>query len=71
MIEGLIQPMHLLVILLLALIVFGPKKVPELGKSLGEGIRSFKESFREKEQERTGVEKTNGHESPETSDHRV
>jgi sec-independent protein translocase protein TatA len=40
--EGLFQPMHLLVILFIALLVFGPKKLPELGKGLGEGIRSFK-----------------------------
>jgi sec-independent protein translocase protein TatA len=40
--EGLLQPVHLLVILVVALFVFGPKKLPELGKGLGEGIRSFK-----------------------------
>ena len=43
MFEGLFQPMHLLVIFAIALLVFGPKKLPELGKGLGEGIRSFKE----------------------------
>jgi sec-independent protein translocase protein TatA len=42
MFEGLLQPMHLLVILGIAVLVFGPKKIPELGKGLGEGIRSFK-----------------------------
>ncbi len=42
MIEGLFQPMHLLVIIGIALIVFGPKKLPELGKGLGDGIRGFK-----------------------------
>ncbi len=42
MFEGLFQPMHLLVILGIALLVFGPKKLPELGKGLGEGIRSLK-----------------------------
>jgi len=45
MFEGLFQPMHLLVILGIALLVFGPKKLPELGKGLGEGIRGFKNSF--------------------------
>lgn len=45
MFEGLFQPMHLLVILGIALLVFGPKKLPELGKGLGEGIRSFKKSL--------------------------
>lgn len=42
MFEGLFQPMHLLVLAGIALLVFGPKKLPELGKGLGEGIRGFK-----------------------------
>jgi sec-independent protein translocase protein TatA len=42
MFEGLFQPMHLLVIFGLALLIFGPKKLPELGKGIGEGIRGFK-----------------------------
>jgi sec-independent protein translocase protein TatA len=47
MFEGVFQPMHLLVILVIAMFVFGPKKLPELGKGLGEGIRSFRDSMRE------------------------
>lgn len=42
MFEGLFQPMHLLVIFGIAMLVFGPKKLPELGKGIGEGIRGFK-----------------------------
>jgi len=42
MIEGLFQPMHLLVILGVALLMFGPKKLPELGKGIGESIRGFR-----------------------------
>jgi sec-independent protein translocase protein TatA len=42
MFEGLFQPMHLLVILIIAMFVFGPKRIPELGKALGDGIRGFK-----------------------------
>lgn len=45
MFEGLFQPMHLLVILGIALLVFGPKKLPELGRGLGESIRGFKEAL--------------------------
>ena len=45
MFEGLFQPMHLLVILGIAVLVFGPKKIPELGKGLGEGIRGFKSAL--------------------------
>ena len=47
MIEDLLQPRHLLVILGVALLMFGPKKLPELGKGLAEGIRSFKDAFKE------------------------
>jgi len=46
MFEGLFQPMHLLVIFFIALLVFGPKKLPELGKGIGEGIRSLKEGMK-------------------------
>jgi sec-independent protein translocase protein TatA len=49
MFEGLFQPMHLLVIFGIALLVFGPKKLPELGKGIGEGIRGFKSAMREDE----------------------
>jgi sec-independent protein translocase protein TatA len=45
MFEGLFQPMHLLVIFGIALLVFGPRRLPELGKGLGEAIRGFKNSF--------------------------
>ena len=43
--EGLFQPTHLLVILIVGLFLFGPKKLPELGKGLGEGIRGFKKAL--------------------------
>ncbi len=51
MFEGLFQPMHLLVILLIAILVFGPKRLPELGKGLGDGIRSFRKAMSEGEHE--------------------
>ena len=47
MFEGLFQPMHLLVIFGLAILMFGPKKLPELGKGLGEGIRGFKSAMKD------------------------
>jgi sec-independent protein translocase protein TatA len=46
MIEGLLQPRHLLVILVVALFLFGPKKLPELGKGLAEGIRGFRNAIK-------------------------
>ena len=45
--EGLFQPMHLLLILVIALIFFGPKRLPELGKGLGDGSRALKEGMKE------------------------
>jgi len=45
MFEGLFQPLHLIVIFLIALVVFGPKKLPELGKGLGEAIRGLKKAL--------------------------
>jgi sec-independent protein translocase protein TatA len=50
MFEGLFQPMHLLVIFGIALLVFGPKKLPELGKGIGEGIRGFKSAMKLEEE---------------------
>lgn len=50
MIEGLFQPMHLLIIAGIALLVLGPKKLPELGKGMGEGIRGFKAAMQGKEE---------------------
>ncbi len=47
MLEGLFQPMHLLVIFAIALLVFGPKKLPELGKGIGEGIRALKDGMKD------------------------
>lgn len=40
-----IGPFELMIVLVIALIVFGPKKLPELGKSLGHGMREFKSSI--------------------------
>ena len=53
MFEGLFQPMHLLVIFGITLLVFGPKKLPELGKGIGEGIRGFKSALKVEEEDPT------------------
>ena len=55
MFEGLFQPMHLLVIFGIALLVFGPKKLPELGKGIGEGIRGFKAAIQDKDEEKAAI----------------
>ena len=50
MFSGLFQPLHLVVILGIVLIIFGPGKLPELGKSLGTGIKDFKKAMTEREE---------------------
>ena len=45
MIESLFTPTHILLILAVALIVLGPKRLPEAGRGLGSAIRGFKESL--------------------------
>jgi sec-independent protein translocase protein TatA len=57
MFEGALQPMHWLVVAAIASIFFGPQRLPELGKALGEAIRGFKTSMREVE---SGVTTTTG-----------
>ena len=42
---GLENPVHLLFLLLVVLLVFGAKRLPEMGRSLGSGMRGFKESL--------------------------
>ena len=45
MFAGLENPVHLLFLLLIVLLVFGPKRLPEMGRSLGHGMRHFRESL--------------------------
>jgi len=51
MFEGLFQPLHLLIVFAVVLLVFGPKKLPELGKGIGGAIRGFKQGVNEKDHE--------------------
>ena len=46
--EGLFQPMHLIVILAIGLVVFGPGKLPRIGADLGKSIREFKKAISDK-----------------------
>jgi sec-independent protein translocase protein TatA len=46
MFDNLLTPTHLIVVLVIALLIFGPRKLPELGKGLGEGFRGFKEGIK-------------------------
>jgi len=48
--EGLFQPLHILLIIAIALLVFGTSKFSALGKGLGEGIRNFKAAMKDGEE---------------------
>ena len=49
---GTVGPQELLIVLLIVIIIFGARKLPELGKSLGEGIRNFKGSVTGKDKDK-------------------
>lgn len=49
---GLTSPTHLVLILVLALLLFGAKRLPEIGRSLGHGMREFKDSVSHDDHER-------------------
>ena len=50
--EGLFQPFHLLLIIAIALLLFGPAKFASLGKGIGEGIRNFKSAMKDGEEKK-------------------
>ncbi len=56
--RGLFQPMHLILILAIVLIIFGPGKLPQLGESLGKSIRGFKKAMSEKDEDKVEAAKT-------------
>jgi sec-independent protein translocase protein TatA len=45
MLTGLLQPTHLIILLGVALIFLGPKRLPDAGRALGQGLREFKDSI--------------------------
>jgi sec-independent protein translocase protein TatA len=51
MVGDLLQPTHLIVLLVVVLLVFGPKRLPELGRSLGSGLRELKDTLSGQEDE--------------------
>jgi sec-independent protein translocase protein TatA len=60
MFEGLFQPMHLIVILIIVLIIFGPGKLSEMGSSLGKALKGFKKAMSEPDEksgENSGAKK--------------
>ena len=55
MFGDIVQPTHLLLILVVALIVLGPKRLPEVGRSLGRGLRDFRQGMAGIQDEARGV----------------
>ena len=60
---GNIGPAELIVVLVIALLVIGPKRLPEVGKSLGKGMREFKDSLsgdrRDEDEDKAPLQKVN------------
>ncbi len=50
MFEGILQPTHLILILAIALVIFGPGKLSDLGSSLGKSLKDFKKAMNEDEE---------------------
>ncbi len=55
--RGLFQPLHLLLILVIVLIIFGPGKLPEIGEGLGKSIRGFKKAMSDKDDDKVETKK--------------
>jgi sec-independent protein translocase protein TatA len=55
MLGDIVQPTHLLLILVVALLVLGPKRLPEVGRSLGRGLQSFRSGLQGVQEEARGV----------------
>jgi sec-independent protein translocase protein TatA len=65
---GMIGPETLMIVLVLALIIFGPKKLPEMGKSIGKGLQEFRKAQMDVQRElREGMNDTPSPETPSTS----
>jgi sec-independent protein translocase protein TatA len=68
--EGLLSPTHIIFILVIVLVIFGPGKLPQLGKGLGEGIKGFKEAIKggpSNEAPKSGSEEKNTVNPPQSS----
>ena len=67
MFEGLFQPMHLVIIVGVVLLFFGPQKLPQLGKGMGEALRGFKKALHEETaEEKPALDKSNEKHTPQS-----
>lgn len=64
MFEGAFSPLHWLVVLAIAVLIFGPGKLPEIGKNLGTAIRGFREALSETSKASQGPDSKSEKESP-------
>ncbi|HEU0024390.1 MAG TPA: twin-arginine translocase TatA/TatE family subunit [Thermoleophilaceae bacterium] len=64
-----IGPLEIVIVLVIVLVIFGPKRLPDLGRSLGTGMREFKDSVTGKDKEREELEavKATAEKKPEPS----
>ena len=53
---GALQPMHLMIILVIVLLIFGPGKLPDLGRAIGDSMREFRRATNDVSTGSTGVE---------------
>ncbi len=58
MVSGVLSPWHIAIFVLVVLLVFGPKRLPEMGRSLGKGMREFKDSITTQEPEQPSLPRT-------------
>jgi sec-independent protein translocase protein TatA len=65
------SPVQIAIVALIVLLIFGPKRLPELGKSLGNGIREFKSSITGKNEEEEKPHELEASESPERAEDKV
>jgi sec-independent protein translocase protein TatA len=63
-----IGPLEIAIVLVIVLLIFGPKRLPDLGRSLGRGMREFKDSVTGKDQEQKGIEESGDTGAPATAD---
>lgn len=64
---GLDNPIHLVILLVILLMVFGAKRLPEMGRSLGSGLRGFKESINGDTMARIDEQSSTARETPPTA----
>jgi sec-independent protein translocase protein TatA len=58
MLTGIVQPTHLIIILIVALLVLGPKRLPGAGRAVGEGLKEFKNSISAGHDDNQGIPAT-------------